>query len=211
MRPGPFAGELFRALSAVGLVAALAACAGAPIAPVADPAVAEPPPARPLVGEPPVAPPPDDADPADHLRMPASAFAGIAEVRTRAFAADDPRIEESALPPESAALRRSGLASAAQYRYLLDGEPKTQLRVRVDVYREGATAAEQLRGRHLPQALAMTEPLIAGDEGFIYEDLYAGFRVGPVIVEIRADGPNGRLQDFARAYAGFVESRLLKK
>ena len=147
---------------------------------------------------------------ADELQMPATSFAGITEVTTRAFAADDRPEREESVPPETSALRRSDLASAAQYRYRLGGERPAQFKVRIDVFRDEATAVGQFRGRHLPQALAMTERFAAGDDGFIYEDLYAGFRVGPVTVEIRADGPNGQLADFARAYAAFVESRLRK-
>lgn len=147
---------------------------------------------------------------ADDLQMPATAFPGITEVKARAFAADDRPEAEEAVPPETGVLRQSGLASAAQYRYGIGGERPAQLKVRVDVFLDETTAAGRFRGRHLPQALAMTEPLAVGDDGFIYEDLYAGFRVGPVTVEIRADGPNGILDGFARAYAEFVRSRLRK-
>lgn len=147
---------------------------------------------------------------ADDLQMPATAFPGITEVRNRAFVEDHPTDGAEAVTPESTALRRAGLTSAAQYRYVLGGEQPALFKVRVDVFRDEATAAAQFRGRHLPQALAMTGPLEAGDDGFIYEDLYAGFRVREVTVEIRADGPNGRLADFARTYAGFVTSRLKK-
>jgi hypothetical protein len=144
------------------------------------------------------------------LQMPAAAFPEIAEVVTRALAVDDGRSAEGA-PPEITALRRSGLASSAQYRYRLAGERPGRFKVRIDVFRDEAAATAQFRGRHLPQALAMTEPLAAGDDGFIYRDEYAGFRVGPVAVEIRAEGAGGRLPGFAAAYAGFVTSRLRGK
>jgi hypothetical protein len=140
------------------------------------------------------------------LQMPASAFADVAEVSTRALAVDDGR--EGAAPPEITALRRIGLASAAQYRYRIAGERPAQLKVRLDVFRDEAAAKAQFRGRHLPQALAMTEPFAAGDDGFLYRDQFAGFRVGPVIVEIRAAKPGGRLPEFARSYAEFVTARL---
>ncbi|HEX5760416.1 MAG TPA: hypothetical protein VF121_14605 [Thermoanaerobaculia bacterium] len=142
------------------------------------------------------------------LQMPAAAFADVAEVTTRTLAVDDPKAPAEPTPPEVVALRRAGLASAAQYRYQIAGEKPGRFRVRVDVFRDEPTAATQFRGRHLPQALAMTEPLAAGDDGFIYRDEYAGFRVGPVAVEIRAEGAPGRLPEFARAYAEFVAGRL---
>lgn len=142
------------------------------------------------------------------LQMPAAAFADVTEVSTRALAVDDGRAKEGAAPPEITALRRAGLASAAQYRYHLGGERPGRFKVRVDVFRDEATAIAQFRGRHLPQALAMTQPFAAGDDGFIYRDQYAGFRVGPVAVEIRAEGASGRLPDFARSYADFVTVRL---
>jgi hypothetical protein len=47
-----------------------------------------------------------------------------------------------------------------------------------------------------------------GDDGFLYRDQYAGFRVGPVVVEIRAEGASGRLPEFARSYAAFVTARV---
>lgn len=142
------------------------------------------------------------------LQMPPETFADIAEVSTRALAVDDGRAKEGATPPEITALRLAGLASAAQYRYRVGGERPGLFKVRVDVFRDEATGTAQFRGRHLPQALAMTQPLDTGDDGFIYRDEYAGFRVGPVVVEIRAEGASGRLPDFARSYAAFVAARL---
>jgi len=152
-----------------------------------------------------VSPMPTAAD----LQMPATAFADVAEVSTRALAVDDGR--QGATPPEITALRRIGLASAAQYRYRIAGERPAQLKVRVDVFPDETAAKARFRGRHLPQALAMTEPLAAGDDGFIYRDQFAGFRVGPVTVEIRAAKPGGRLAEFARSYADFVAARLRGK
>jgi hypothetical protein len=142
------------------------------------------------------------------LQMPAAAFADITEVATRVLAVDDGRAKEGATPPEITALRRAGLASAAQYRYRLGGERPGQLKVRVDVFRDEATAIAQFRGRHLPQALSMMEPFPVGDDGFIYRDQYAGFRVGSVAVEIRAEGAGDRLAGFTRSYAGFVTARV---
>jgi hypothetical protein len=142
------------------------------------------------------------------LQMPAAAFADVAEVRTRALAVDDGRAAEGASPPEITALRRAELASAAQYRYRIGGERPGQFKVRIDVFRDDAMAKARFHSRHLPQALALTRPLAAGEEGFIYRDEYAGFRVGPVAVEIRAEGASGRLADFARRYADFVAARL---
>ncbi|HEX6901240.1 MAG TPA: hypothetical protein VF789_16060 [Thermoanaerobaculia bacterium] len=142
------------------------------------------------------------------LQMPAAAFPNVAEVSTRALAVDDGNAKEGATPPEITALRLAGLASSAQYRYRIDGERPGQFKVRVDVYPDEATATERFRGHHLPEALAMTQPFAAGDDGFIYQDQYAGFRVGPVAVEIRAEGAAGRLPDFARSYADFVIARL---
>ena len=142
------------------------------------------------------------------LQMPATAFPDVAEVSTRALAVDDGSAKEGAVPPEITVLRRTGLASSAQYRYRIGGERPGQLKVRIDVFRDEATAIAQFRGRHLPEALAMTQPFPAGDDGFIYQDQYAGFRVGPVAIEIRAEGAAGRLPDFARSYADFVVSRL---
>lgn len=142
------------------------------------------------------------------LRMPPEVSTDIVEVTTRTLAVDDGRAKEGSTPPEITALRRVGLASAAQYRYRIGGERPGLFKVRVDVFRDEATGIAQFRGRHLPQALAMTEPFAAGDDGFIYRDQYAGFRVGPVVVEIRAEGAGGRLPDFARSYAAFVAARL---
>ncbi|HEV2854932.1 MAG TPA: hypothetical protein VHC97_19225 [Thermoanaerobaculia bacterium] len=145
---------------------------------------------------------------AAELKMPASAFADVSEVITRTLAVDDGSAKEGAVPPEITVLRRTGLASTAQYRYRVGGERPGQLKVRVDVFRDEATAIAQFRGRHLPQALAMTQPFAVGDDGFIYQDQYAGFRVGPVAVEIRAEGASGRLPEFARSYADFVLARV---
>lgn len=142
------------------------------------------------------------------LQMPPELSADVAEVITRALAVDDGSTQEGATPPEVTALRLAGLSSAAQYRYRIGGERSGMFKVRVDVFRDEATGIAQFRGRHLPQALAMTQPLEAGDDGFIYRDEYAGFRVGAVVVEIRAEGAKGRLPDFARSYAAFVTSRL---
>jgi hypothetical protein len=142
------------------------------------------------------------------LKMPASAFPDVAEVITRTLAVDDGNAREGATPPEITALRRTGLASTAQYRYRFGGERPGQLKVRVDVFHDEATATARFRGRHLPQALAMTQPLAVGDDGFIYQDQYAGFRVGPVTVEIRAEGAGGRLPGFAKSYADFVLARV---
>ena len=142
------------------------------------------------------------------LQMPPELSADIAEVTTRALAVDDGRAQEGAIPPEITALRLARLASAAQYRYRVGGERPGLFKVRVDVFRDEATGTAQFRGRHLPQALAMTQPLDAGDDGFIYRDEYAGFRVGPIVVEIRAEGASGQLPDFARSYAAFVAARL---
>jgi hypothetical protein len=142
------------------------------------------------------------------LQMPADAFPDVAEVITRALAVDDGLAKEGATPPEVTALRRTGLASTAQYRYRIGGERPGQFKVHVDVFPDEATAVAQFRGRHLPQALAMTQPFAAGDDGFIYQDQYAGFRVGPVTIEIRAEGASGRLPEFARSYADFVIARL---
>lgn len=150
----------------------------------------------------------EEAPTAADLQLPATAFADIAEVSTRALAVDDGLAGQGTTPPEILSLRLSGLASAAQYRYRTGGEPPGRFRVRVDVFCDEATAIEQFRGRHLPQALAMTRPLEAGDDGFIFGDQYAGFRVGPVAVEIRAEGTGGRLPEFARTYAEFVAARL---
>ena len=142
------------------------------------------------------------------LQMPATAFPDVAEVSTRTLAVDDGSVKEGAAPPEITVLRRTGLASSAQYRYSIGGERPGRFKVRIDVFRDEATAIAQFRGRHLPEALAMTQPFPAGDDGFIYQDQYAGFRVGPVAIEIRAEGAAGRLPDFARSYADFVVSRL---
>lgn len=142
------------------------------------------------------------------LQLPAAAFPDVAEVSTRALAVDDGSAQEGAAPPEITALRRARLASTAQYRYRVGGERPGRFKVRVDVFPDEATATERFRGQHLPQALAMTQPFPVGDDGFIYQDQYAGFRVGPVTVEIRAEGASGRLPEFARSYAGFVVSRL---
>lgn len=142
------------------------------------------------------------------LKMPATAFPDVSEVITRTLAVDDGSAREGAAPPEITALRRTGLASTAQYRYRFGGERPGQLKVRVDVFHDEATATERFRGRHLPQALAMTQPLAVGDDGFIYQDQYAGFRVGPVTVEIRAEGAAGRLPGFAKSYADFVLARV---
>ena len=60
----------------------------------------------------------------------------------------------------------------------------------------------------MPEALALTEPLLVGDDGFLYGQEYAGFRVGPVVVEIRASEGAGHLAPFARAYAEFVAATL---
>jgi hypothetical protein len=151
---------------------------------------------------------PQKAPTAADLQMPATAFPDVGEVSTRTLAVDDGSAKEGATPPEVTALRLARLASSAQYRYRIDGKKPGRFKVRVDVYPDEAAAIEGFRGRHLPEALAMTQPLAAGDDGFIYQDQYAGFRVGPVAIEIRAEGAAGRLPDFARSYADFVIARL---
>jgi hypothetical protein len=142
------------------------------------------------------------------LQMPQELATDIVEVTTRALAVDDGLAKEGATPPEIMALRLAGLASAAQYRYRVGGERPGLFKVRIDVYPDEAKGTAQFRGRHLPQALAMTEPFDVGDDGFLYRDQYAGFRVGPVVVEIRAEGASGRLPEFARSYAAFVTARV---
>lgn len=142
------------------------------------------------------------------LRMPPELASDIVEVTTRALAVDDGLANDAAAPPEIKALRLSGLASAAQYRYRVGGERPGLFKVRIDVYPDEARGAAQFRGRHLPQALAMTERFDVGDDGFLFRDQYAGFRVGPVVVEIRAEGASGRLSEFARSYAAFVTARV---
>ena len=141
------------------------------------------------------------------LRLPTEAYPGMTEVHTRALAVDGGEAEADA-SPEVRALRQLGQASAANYRYVVGGDAPGQLKVRVDVFPEAAEAAAHFGGRHLPEMLALTEPLDAGDEGFAYRDEYAGFRVGPVVVEIRAAGTAAHLRPFARTYAAFVAARL---
>lgn len=212
---------LRRLVTSLALALAVAGCgARAPVPASADPD----PPAAPTVAHPePLVPTPDPesqatpaagerelpaAPTAADLMLPAAAWADITEVVTRALAVDDGRAGGEAVPPEIAALRRVRLASSAEYRYSTGGEGAGRFKVRVDVYHDEPTAISRFRGRHLPQALAMTEPFAAGDDGFIYEDQHAGFRVGPVTVEIAVRGEGGRLREFARAYADFVASRL---
>lgn len=140
------------------------------------------------------------------LRLPADAYPGVVEVVTRALAVDDGAPEDSAAP-EVLVLRRSGQTSAANYRYHLSGDGSPQLKVRIDVFADGAAAAAAFRGRHLPEALALMEPFAVGDEGYRYGEEWAGFRLGPVVVELRATVP-GHLVPFARRYAQLVGERL---
>lgn len=142
----------------------------------------------------------------DQLQMPADGFAEIREVYVRAMVNPEDK-GETGSPAISQALATSGVKAAAQFRYEL-AEPRTTMRVKVDLFRNVELAGERFRGRHLPEALAMTENLDVGDDGFIYQNAYAGFRVGPVAVEIRAKPDDPRLRDFAAAYADFVRDRL---
>lgn len=142
----------------------------------------------------------------EQLQMPAEQFSGVREVYVRAMVNPDSPADTGS-PAVSQALAASGVKAAAQFRYELT-EPTVTMRVKVDLFRDQQTASTRFRGRHLPEALAMTEPLPIGDDGFIYEQAYAGFRVGPVAVEIRAKPEDPRLRDFAAAYADFVRRRL---
>jgi hypothetical protein len=142
------------------------------------------------------------------LQLPAEAHPGVTAVTVRALGVDDPTIPDERATPEIRALRLSGQLSAANYRYRFGGDHPGQIKVRVDVFRDAATATEQFRRRHLPEALAQTKPLDAGEDGYFYEDDYAGFRSGPVVVELHATGADGELPAFARRYAELVAERL---
>jgi hypothetical protein len=154
-------------------------------------------------------PPAAEAAPsAADLQLPADAYPDVEEVTVRALGVDDPAVPDAEATPEMRALRVGGQLSAANYRYRLGGERPGRIKVRIDVFRDAATAAERFRERHLPEALAMTEPLGAGEGGYLYGDEYAGFRVGPVVVELHASDAEGHLPAFARRYAQLVTERL---
>ncbi len=147
--------------------------------------------------------PPTAAD----FRMPEQADARIKSSSVRALAANGKDEFGQGLSEATVqALRSSGIDSSGQFRYeTADGG---RYRVRVDVYPDAAEAGRRFRGRHMPEALAMTEKLSLGDDGFIYQNQYVGFLIGPVAVEMRAKPPHDGLADFARAYAAFVRARL---
>ncbi|MEN8820819.1 MAG: hypothetical protein ABF271_06895 [Abyssibacter sp.] len=136
------------------------------------------------------------------LMMPAAAFAGVSHVEV--YGSSDDLAGETGSEAVGDALRRMRLAGSAQYRYEAIDPTGTTFRVKVDLFDSEAQAEAAFRGRHLPEALAMTEPLALGDDGFIVEAIYAGVRTGRVAVEIRAVPPDSRLRAFTRAYATFL-------
>ena len=140
------------------------------------------------------------------LQMPPERFAGVTEVYVRALVESSSQAESGA-GPISEALKNSGVEAAAQYRYTLQS-PDAGMRVKVDLFQNADLSTERFRGRHLPEALAMTEALPIGDDGFIYQNSYAGFRLGRVVVEVRAKPDDPRLRPFVAAYAEFVRQQL---
>ncbi|HEX4895077.1 MAG TPA: hypothetical protein VFV11_01950 [Solimonas sp.] len=142
------------------------------------------------------------------LRMPAEAHPGIAALSTRAEVVDG---DEAALPKQAETaelLRKAGLTGSASYRYRLAPPGKGRYKVRIDLFVDEARAQENWANRHMPEALAMTQPFAVGDQGWIWRDQMAGFRIGRAIIEIRAaDGAQG-MPDFARRYAGYAAAAL---
>ena len=140
----------------------------------------------------------------EELKMPAERYAAVSEVVVRAqFDTRGEDMQKAAAIGE--AMRVSGVLAAAQYRYSLSGEKPVSFRVKLDLFDSAARAAEQFRGRHMPEALAMTEALALGEDGFAFHNSYLGFRVGAIAVEIRAKPDDPRLRDFAASYAGFLQ------
>ena len=136
------------------------------------------------------------------LQMPPDDFAGVTHVEV--YGNSDDLAGETGSEAVGAALQRLKIVGAAQYRYLSIEPAGTTFRVKVDLFTSEADAKEAFRGRHLPEALAMTESLPLGDDGFIVESIYAGVRSGRVTIEVRAVPPDARLRPFVTAYAAFL-------
>lgn len=140
------------------------------------------------------------------LAMPADRFHGVAGFEV--YGNTDGLVTEPGGPRHAVtrAMDQTGLAGSAQFRYPMIDPRGAVLRVRVDRYADARTAAEKFRGRHLPEALAMTQGLDVGDDGFIYADIYAGVRVGAVVMEVRALPGDERLGAFVDAYVSYLET-----
>lgn len=138
--------------------------------------------------------------------LPAERVPGVAEVETRRIVSDDAPTRASADGRALDALRQRSIVSSAdlRYRFAKAGTCK----VRVDVFRDEAAARSDWRTRHHPEALSLTVPFDAGDEGWIWRDRMAAFRAGTVIVEFRASDDAAGMPDLARRYAAFVRGKL---
>lgn len=144
------------------------------------------------------------------LRLPVDGHPGLAEASVRAEIIDG---AAGQLPKEQETaelLRKSGLTGTASYRYRLAPPGRGRYKVRIDLFVDEARARENWATRHMPEALAMTEPFAVGDEGWIWRDQMAGFRIGRAIIEIRAADKATGMPDFARRYAVFAQEALAR-
>lgn len=144
------------------------------------------------------------------LRMPETHHPGIAAVTVRALALDSDDTQSPQAQKTAELLRGAGIVGSASYRYQVAPPGTGRYKVRIEMFVDAARAQANWQTRHLPEALAMTAPFAAGDEGWIYRDQMAGLRVGAVIVEIRAADGAVDLAAFARSYAEFVRETLAR-
>ncbi|HEX4870722.1 MAG TPA: hypothetical protein VFV27_00260, partial [Nevskiaceae bacterium] len=146
------------------------------------------------------------------LRLASGAHPALQEVSTRNLY-EDGQIDGAPAPE---AIRKvfddGGIRASAQFRYQVsDASGKSELRARVDWFVDEARAEPAFRGRHMPEALAVTETLPIGNDAFAYRDEYLGFRVGTVVVEIRAKPAWPGLREFSRVYAGHLGEALARQ
>jgi hypothetical protein len=151
-------------------------------------------------------PPPPSAE---SLKLPLARAAGFGEIETRFVAGDDNEAHRGAAGPAVLAqLQRAGIHSAAEYLYVGGAATPGRIKVRVELFEDEPGAQANWKTRHRPEALAMTTPFDAGDQGWIYSDQMAGVRVGRLILEFRVKGKPPPLPAFARAYAEFARQEL---
>jgi len=145
---------------------------------------------------------------AESLRLPIERAAGFSEVETRLIVGDDAAHRAAAGEKTLEQMRRANISSAAEYLYLAGTPSSGRIKVRVELFVDEPAAQANWKTRHRPEALAMTQPFNAGDEGWIYSDQMAGVRVGRSILEFRAKGKVPGLAAFARTYADYARVTL---
>lgn len=146
---------------------------------------------------------------AGQLQLPLASAIGFSDIETRFVVSDDSEANRAAAGAKVLdQLARARIRSAAEYLYVADAPSAGRVKVRVELFVDEAAAQANWATRHRPEALAMTRPFEAGDQGWIYSDQMAGVRVGRVILEFRVRGKPPALPAFAKAYADFARRAL---